>query len=125
MEFYHRATLFTLVTITVLGLIAIPFGNPKFIDRAIILESSFAALSLLIWKGYSKALYACIPLAFLVIIGNTLAPPHVKLMMTFSKPLNAIILIAGGYILQIALIYISLRSIILKRSGKLTASAKQ
>jgi len=99
MEFYHRATLFTLVTITVLGLIAIPFGNPKFIDRAIILESSFAALSLLMWKGYSKALYACIPLAFLVIIGNTLAPPHVKLMMTFSKPLNAIILIAGGYIL--------------------------
>ena len=51
--------------------------------------------------------------------------PHVKLMMTFSKPLNAVILIAGGYILQIALIYFSLRSILLKRSGKLTASAKQ
>jgi hypothetical protein len=125
MEFYYRAALFTLVSITVLGLIAIPFGNPKFIDRALILETSFVALSLLIWKGYSKALYACIPLAFLVIIGNSLAPPHVKLMMTFSKPLNAVILIAGGYILQIALIYFSLRSILLKRSGKLTASAKQ
>jgi hypothetical protein len=123
MELNYRATLITLVSITVLGLIAIPFGNPKFIDRAIILEISFATLSVLIWKGYSKALYACIPLALLVIIGNSLAPPHVKLMMTFSKPLNAIILIAGGYVLQIALIYTSLKSILNIRSSRLTASA--
>ena len=123
MELHYRATLITLVSITVLGLIAIPFGNPKFIDRAIILEISFATLSVLIWKGYSKALYACIPLALLVIIGNSLAPPHVKLMMTFSKPLNAIILIAGGYVLQIALIYTSLKSILNLRSSRLTASA--
>ena len=105
-----------------MGLIAIPFGNPKFIDRVIILEILFATLSLLIWKGYSKALYACIPLALIVIIGNSLAPPHVKLMMTFSKPLNAIILIAGGYVLQIALIYTSLKSILDIRSSRLTAS---
>jgi hypothetical protein len=123
MELHYRATLITLVSITVLGLIAISFGNPKFIDRAIILEISFATLSVLIWKGYSKALYACIPLALLVIIGNSLAPPHVKLMMTFSKPLNAIILIAGGYVLQIALIYTSLKSILAKRSSRLTTSA--
>jgi hypothetical protein len=105
-----------------LRLIAIPFGNPKFIDRAIILEISFATLSVLIWKGYSKALYACIPLAVIVIIGNSLSPPHVKLMMTFSKPLNAIILIAGGYVLQITLIYTSLKSILDIRSSRLTAS---
>jgi hypothetical protein len=123
MELHYRAPLITLVSITVLGLIAIPFGNPKFIDRAIILEISFATISVLIWKGYSKALYACIPLAHLVIIGNSLAPPHVKLMMTFSKPLNAIILIAGGYVLQIALIYTSLKSILNIRSSRLTASA--
>ena len=116
-------SLITLVSITVLGLIAIPFGNPKFIDRAIILEISFATLSVWIWKGYSKALYACIPLALLVIIGNSLAPPHVKLMMTFSKPPNAIILIAGGYVLQIALVYTSLKSILDIRSSRLTASA--
>ena len=124
MDFHYRATVITLVSITVLGLIAIPFGNPKFIDRAIILEISFAILSILIWKGYSKALYACIPIAALVIIGNSLAPPHVKLMMTFSKPLNAIILIVGGYVLQIALIYASLRSILdIIRSRRLTAPA--
>src|ERR671918_210686 len=124
MDSHYNATIAILVTITVLGLIAIPFGNPKFIDRAIILEISFATLSALIWKGYSKALYACIPIAALVIIGNSLAPPHVNLMITFSKPLNAIILIVGGYILQITLIYTSLRSILnIIRSRRLTAAA--
>ena len=124
MDSYYSATLIMLVSIAVLGLIAIPFGNPKFIDRAIVLELSFATLSVLIWKGYSKALYACIPIAALVIIGNSLAPPHVNLMITFSKPLNAIILIVGGYILQITLIYTSLRSILnIKRSKRLTAAA--
>jgi hypothetical protein len=112
-----------LVSIAALGLIAIPLGNPKFIDRAIILELSFATLFALIWKGYGKALYACIPIAALVIIGNSLAPPHVNLMMTFSKPLNAIILIVGGYVLQIALIYTSLRSILNRRSRRLTTAA--
>ena len=123
MDSHIRATLIILIFITVLGLIAIPFGNPKFIDRAIILELSFATLSVLIWKGYNKVLYACIPIAALVIIGNSLAPPHVNLMMSFSKPLNAIILIIGGYVLQIALIYTSLRSIINIRSRRLTATA--
>jgi hypothetical protein len=123
MASHIRATLIILVFITVLGLIAIPFGNPKFIDRAIILELSFAILSVLIWKGYNKVLYACIPIAALVIIGNSLAPPHVNLMMSFSKPLNAIILIIGGYVLQIALIYTSLRSIMNIRSRRLTATA--
>jgi hypothetical protein len=44
------------------------------------------------------------------------------MMMTFSKPLNAVILIAGGYVLQIALIYTSLNSILDIRSNRLTAS---
>ena len=62
MDYYYRVTLIVLVLIAATGLIAIPFGNPKFIDRAIILELTFIALSVLIWKGYDKALYACIPL---------------------------------------------------------------
>jgi hypothetical protein len=32
-------------------------GNPKFIDRAIILELSSVILLVLIRKGYSKAMY--------------------------------------------------------------------
>ena len=122
MDAYYRVTIIILVSIVAIGLVAIPFGNPKFIDRAIILELSFITLSVLVWKGYSKALYPCIPLALLVIVGNSLAPPHVHLMMTFSKPVNAIVLIVGGYVLQIALIYTSLRSILNISSKKLTTT---
>ena len=118
MDSFYRATLIVFVSIAATGLIAIPLGNPKFIDRAIILELSFVILLVLMWRGYSKALYVCIPLSILVIIGNSLAPPHVNLMMTFSKPLNAIILVIGGYVLQIVLIYTSLRSILNIRSRR-------
>ena len=123
MDFYYRITLIVLVAIAVTGLIAIPFGNPKFIDRAIILELTFIILSALIWKGYSKTLYACIPLVTIIIIGNSLAPPHVNLMMTFSKPLNAVTLVFGGYVLQGILIYTSLRSILNIRSKRLKATS--
>ena len=123
MDSHYRATMIVLLSVVAVGLIAIPFGNPKFIDRAIVLELSFVALTFLIWKGYSKALFACIPLAALIVVGNSLAPPHVNLMMTFSKPLNAVILVVGGYVLQGALIYTSLRSLLNMRSRRLAASA--
>jgi hypothetical protein len=122
MDVYYHVTLIILVSIVAIGFVAIPFGNPKFIDRAIILELSFVILSVLAWKGYSKALYPCILLSLLVVVGNSLAPPHVHLMMTFSKPVNAIVLIVGGYVLQIALIYTSLRSILNISSKKLTTT---
>ena len=93
-----------LAAISVVGAIAIPFGDPQFIDRAIALELSFIALTVLTYKGYRKALYACIPIAVIVMVGNSLAPPHVQITTTFSKPLNAVVLIIGGYILQAALI---------------------
>lgn len=93
-----------LAAISVVGAIAIPFGDPQFLDRAIALELAFIALTVLIYKGFRKALYGCIPLAILIIVGNSLSQPHVEIMTTFSKPLNAVILIVGGYILQSALI---------------------
>ena len=96
MDSYYRATLVVLFSIATVGLIAIPFGNPKFIDRAIVLELSFVTLFALMWKGYSKALFACVPLATLIIVGNSLAPTHVNLMMTFFKPLNAVVLVVGA-----------------------------
>lgn len=114
-----KITLSILISIVIVGLIAIPFGNPKFFYRALALETSFIILAFLVWKGYNQALYACIPIAMLVIIGNTLAPPHVNLMLTFSKPLNAIVLILGGYILQFLLIIFSLKDIVEIRSKKL------
>ena len=47
-----------LTAISVVGAIAIPFGDPQFIDRAIALELTFIALTALIYKGFRKALYA-------------------------------------------------------------------
>ncbi|HLG37503.1 MAG TPA: hypothetical protein VI338_05165, partial [Nitrososphaera sp.] len=91
-----------LAAISIVGGIAFPFGDPQFLDRAIALELSFVALTVLTWKGFRKALYACIPIAIVVIVGNSLAPPHVEIMTTFSKPFNAVLLIVGGYLLQIA-----------------------
>ena len=100
-----------LAAISVVGAIAIPFGDPQFVDRAIALELSFVALSILIYKGFRKALYACIPLAAMVMIGNSLAPPHVEIMTTFSKPFNAVVLIIGGYILQAVLVATTIREL--------------
>lgn len=99
-----RTVSYILAAISVVGALAIPFGDPRFIDRAIALELAFVALSVLTFLGFGKALYACIPLAALVMVGNSLAPPHVEIMTTFSKPFNAVLLITGGYILQVALV---------------------
>ena len=116
----NRHILTTLILISALGAVAIPFGNPKFIGEAIILELSFITLSVLVWRGYTRALYACIALALTVTIGNTASPAHIHLMTTFSKPANALILIIGGYILQGILIYTSLKITIRVRSRSLT-----
>ncbi len=117
-----RHVLITIILISALGVIAIPFGSPKFIGEAIVIELSFITLSVLIWKGYTKALYACIALALAVVVANSTSPAHIHLMTTFSKPANALILIIGGYILQGTLIYTSLESIIRIRSKSLTQS---
>jgi hypothetical protein len=112
----NRHILITLILISALGVVAIPLGNPKFIGEAIIVELSFITLSVLVWRGYTKALYACIALALTVIIGNSTSPAHIHLMTTFSKPANALILIIGGYVLQGILIYTSFRTTIRIRS---------
>ena len=70
-----RHVLITLISISALGVIAIPFGSPKFIGEAIVIELSFITISVLIWKGYTKALYACIALALTVVVGNSTSQP--------------------------------------------------
>lgn len=103
-----RLVSYILAAVSVVGAVAIPFGDPQFLDRAVVLELSFVTLAVLTWKGIRKALYACILIAAVVMVGNSLAPPHVEIMTTFSKPLNAVLLILGGYILQISLIVASI-----------------
>ncbi|MDQ3969125.1 MAG: hypothetical protein M3275_12105, partial [Thermoproteota archaeon] len=102
------------MVISIVGAIAIPFGDPQFFGRAIALELSFVTLAIVILLGDSLtvrrvplaklALYACVPLAIIVMVGNSLASPHVEMMTTFSKPFNAVMLIIGGYVLQGGLI---------------------
>jgi hypothetical protein len=105
--------LIILFSIIVIGLIGIPFGNPNFIINAMILELTFIILAVLIAKGIgnNKPLYVCIFLALLIIIGNSLVTAHINRMVTFSKPLNTIVLIIGGYLLQGLLIYTSILTI--------------
>jgi len=45
----HHKVLVILTSIIIVGLIAIPIGNPRFIDRAIALEVSFILLAILVW----------------------------------------------------------------------------
>jgi hypothetical protein len=106
-----------LVAISMVGAIAIPFGDPQFLDRAIALELSFITLAVLTYKGFRKALYACVPLAIIVMVGNSLASPHVEMMTTFSKPFNAAMLIIGGYVLQGALIGTTIFQLVRTRQG--------
>ncbi len=116
-----------LTVISIVGATAIPFGAPKFIDRAIILEVSFITLAVMILLGdrlivrnvplAKIALYACIPLAVIVMVGNSLASSHVEMMTTFSKPVNAIMLIIGGYVLQAALIGTTILERVITRQG--------
>jgi hypothetical protein len=108
---------FMLIVISTVGAIAIPFGAPQFLDRAIALELSFILLAVLTYKGFYKALYVCIPLAIIIMVGNSLASPHVEMMTTFSKPLNAVMLILGGYVLQGALIGTTILQLVRTRQG--------
>ena len=116
-----------LTVISVVGAIAIPFGAPQFLDRAIALELSFITLAVVILLCdrltvrtvplARLALYACIPLAIIVMVGNSIASPHVEMMTTFSKPFNAVMLIIGGYILQGALIGATILQLVRTRQG--------
>jgi hypothetical protein len=89
-----------LVSISIVGIIGIPMGDPQFFLNAILLESSFIALAAVsIWRLQ----YSVIPnivIAIIVIVGNTVSPKHVEIMTTFVPAENAVVLIVGGYVLQ-------------------------
>ena len=90
--------------ISIIGVIGIQIGNPKFFINAIIIELAFITLTgLSIWK----LRYTVIPniiISALVIIGNTAAPRHIEIMTSGEPFENAVVLIIGGYILQCLLL---------------------
>jgi hypothetical protein len=113
-----------LISIVLIGLVGIPFGDPRFIPIAVLLELVFIGLAILVLKGYSRPLYICIVLASLIIIGNSITTAHIYRMMTFAKPVNTIVLIIGGYILQALLIYASAIAIMNRRRRDSSSSNK-
>ena len=94
-----------LISIVLTGLVGIPFGDPRFISIAILLELVFIGLAIAVLRGYTRPLYICIVLASIIIIGNSVTAAHIHRIMTFAKPVNTVVLIIGGYVLQVLLIY--------------------
>jgi hypothetical protein len=107
-----------LISIIIIGIIGIPFGDPRFKSYAILLELSYISLAILIAKGYRKPLYACILIAVLIIVGNSFVTAHIHRIMTLAKPINTLVLIIGGYILQILLIYASIVALKFRNRSK-------
>jgi hypothetical protein len=117
--------LIALTSIVLVGVVGIPFGDPRFIPIAVFFEFVFIGLGIVVSKGYTRPLYICIVLAGLIIIGNSITTAHIHRMMTFVKPVNTIVLIIVGYILQGLLIYASVIAIMDKRRIRtLTASSR-
>ncbi len=100
-----------LISIIITGIVGIPYGDPRFKIYAILLEMSYVLLAFFVARGYRTPLYICIALAVLIIIGNSFVSAHINRIITFSRPLNTMILIIGGYVLQGLLIYTSILAI--------------
>lgn len=104
----ERSLVTVLVAISVVGMLGIPLGDPKFLGVAIALEASYIGLTILSLKRIRYALIPNIVIAAIVIGGNTLSPTHTDIMLALKPLWNAVILIVGGYVLQSLLILTSI-----------------
>ncbi len=123
-----RYTFMVLVAIAVVGLLGIPLGDPRFLYTAIMLECIYIGLAVLSLKlvmsngGKNEngmrmmrlmrmtrmVTIPSIAVASMVIVANTLSSTHVSIMISLTPLYNALILIVGGYVLQLLLIVSSL-----------------
>lgn len=100
-----------LISIVIVGIIGIPIGDKRFTMFAITIEIAYILMAVFVAKGYRITLYVCISLAIMIIIGNSFVSAHIYRILTLTKPINAIVLVIGGYVLQLILIYTSIRAI--------------
>ena len=107
-----------LVSISIVGAIGIPMGDPQFLTNAIILESSFIILAAISLWRLNYTLIPNMVIAIIVIIGNTASPKHIQIMTTFTPPENAVVLIIGGYVLQGLLLLASVIAFTQKKQMK-------
>lgn len=95
-------------SISVVGIIGIPIGDPQFIVNAFVLEVIFIALTVLSLIRFRHILIPSMIIAVAVIIANTASTRHTEIMSTFNPLGNAFVLIIGGYVLQIMLLGFSI-----------------
>ncbi len=93
-----------LTSIVVVGALGIPLGDPRFIPQALILEGCFVALAVLSWRNYQHVYTPNFIISGIVIAGNSAFSKHIEIMTTFHPLHNAIVLIIGGYVLQVLLL---------------------
>lgn len=106
----NKALVAVLAAISVVGILSMPMGDPRFIGVAIALVASFITLTILSIKKIRYALVPNMTIAGIVIVGNTFSPIHLNIMLTLEPIPNAVILIVGGYVLQALLIVTSVRA---------------
>ncbi len=108
-----------LAAISIIGIVGIPLGDPKFLIQAFGLEFSFIVLAILSAKKYGYVYIPNFVIAIMVIVGNTVSPKHLEIMSTLHPFYNGIVLIVGGYILQATLLVVNTAAYIQYRSLKM------
>src|SRR5574340_281913 len=93
-----------LTAVSIVGIMGIPLGDPKFIGQALVLEGCFITLAILTLKNYKRVYIPNFIVAGVVIAGNSAFYKHIQIMTTFHPLYNAIVLITGGYVLQVLLL---------------------
>ena len=100
----QKNVVIVLAAVSVVGVLGIPLGDPKFIPQALLLEGCFVSLTVLTAKNYKRVYIPNFVIAGIVIAGNSAFYKHVEIMTTLHPLYNALVLIIGGYVLQVLLL---------------------
>ncbi|MFZ1076483.1 MAG: hypothetical protein WAN47_03515 [Nitrosotalea sp.] len=101
-----------LAAVSAVGVLGIPLGDPKFIPQALLLEGCFVSLTVLTAKNYRHVYIPNFVISGIVIVGNSAFYKHIEIMTTLHPLYNALILITGGYVLQVLLLITNYRAYI-------------
>lgn len=104
MDKIQRSVVAVLVSISITGVLGIPLGDPRFIPQALTLEGCFIALAVLTARSYRRIYIPNFIIAGIVIAGNSAFYKHIQIMTTLHPLYNALVLIIGGYVLQVLLL---------------------
>jgi len=100
----QKNVVIVLAAVSVVGVLGIPLGDPKFIPQALLLEGCFVSLTVLTAKNYKRVYIPNFVIAGIVIAGNSAFYKHIEIMTTLHPLYNALVLIIGGYVLQVLLL---------------------